>query len=42
LSLAVANRLWMAAAMPPSMTAGGINAAVTVWQGRHAYCGRMW
>ena len=30
------------AAMPPSTTAGGIGAAVTVSQWRQAYCGRMW
>jgi hypothetical protein len=29
------------AAMPPSITAGGIGAAVTVSQARQAYCGRM-
>lgn len=29
------------AAMPPSMTAGAIKAAVSVWHGRHAYCGRI-
>jgi hypothetical protein len=29
------------AAMPPSITAGGIGAAETVSQARQAYCGRM-